>query len=230
MSVERIPPPGEAELQYLRRRGNRRVRKVRILRTVLRGWGSVLAHVLPAVLLVALAVQGIRHLGTSRLFALERVEVDGRPRHPEEIEGALAALLGHNLLALDLDEAAERVQALPRVRSASVKRVFPHALRVLVVERAPAARALIAGTVQVVDETGAALGPAGPELADDLPVLVGLEGLEPSRGSGPPPRAGSKRCPSSTSPGRTASGSSRRRRARPCCSTPTPSTATSRPT
>jgi cell division septal protein FtsQ len=56
--------------------------------------------------------------------------------------------------------------------------VFPHALRVAIVERTPAARALIDGTVQIVDETGAVLGPAGPDLADDLPVLVGLDRLE----------------------------------------------------
>jgi cell division protein FtsQ len=155
------------------------VRKVRMLRTLLRGWGNVLFHVLPAALLVALGLQGIRHLGTSRLFALEQVEVEGAARcAPEEIRAALGPLVGQNLFALGLDDAAERVAALPGVREAAVKRVFPHTLRVAIVERAPAARALLGGTVQIVDETGAVLGPAGPDLADDLPVLVGLDGLQ----------------------------------------------------
>lgn len=178
MSVERVKPPVAAELHYLRRRGNRRVRKVRLLRTMLRGWGTMLLHVFPALLLVALGVQGIRHLGTSRLFALEQLDVEGAARcAPEEIQAALAPLLGQNLLALGLDEAVERVQAIPRVREASVKRVFPHTLRVAIVERTPAARALIDGTLQMVDATGAILGPVSAQLADDLPVLVGLEGL-----------------------------------------------------
>ncbi len=178
MSDPRVKSPVEAELHYLRRRGNRRVRKVRLLRTMLRGWGSILFHVLPAVLLVALALKGIRHLGTSRLFALEQIEVDGASRcAPEEIRATLAPLSGQNLLAFSLEEAAERVRAIPRVREASIKRVFPHTLRVTIVERTPAARAVLDGTVQIVDDTGAVLGPVGPELADDLPVLVGLDGL-----------------------------------------------------
>ena len=179
MSLERSKAPDGSGLHYLRRRGNRRVRKVRFLRTMLRGWGSVLFHVLPAVLLVALGFQGVRHLGTSRLFALAQVEVDGASRcPPEEVRAAIAPLLGRNLLALDLDEAALRVCANPRVRQASLKRVFPHTLRVSIVERTPAARAVVDGTVLIVDETGTVVGPAGPELDDNLPVLVGLEGLQ----------------------------------------------------
>lgn len=170
-------PIGEPDLQYLRRRGNRRVRKVRLLRGLLRAWKPLLARVAPAALLVVLAIHGARQLGASRLFTLERIELDGTVRAaPDAVLAGIAPLVGRNLLQLDLDEAAARARENPWVRDAAVKRLLPHTLRVTVEERKPAARALVDASVLVVDETGAVLGPAGPGLPDDLPVLTGIEG------------------------------------------------------
>lgn len=172
------PPVTEPDLQYLRRRGNRRVRKVHLIRSILRSWRPILLQVLPSALLLFLAAQGIRHVGDSRLLALERIDVDGVARtSAAAVQAGIAPLIGRNLLDLDLDEIAARARENPWVREAEVKRVFPRTLRVTVAERVPAARALVDSVVVVVDDEGAVLGTAGPEAADDLPVLTGLDGL-----------------------------------------------------
>ena len=84
---------------------------------------------------------------------------------------------GRNLAGLDLDRVAADATRDPWVRNASVKRVLPDTLRVSVEERTPAALAVVNGLVHVVDGTGFVMGPAGPGLAFDLPVLTGFDGL-----------------------------------------------------
>jgi cell division septal protein FtsQ len=61
------------------------------------------------------------------------------------------------------------------VKEATVKRILPGTLRVTVTERTPGALALFGGCVYVVDDGGFVMGPAGPELPYDLPLLVGLD-------------------------------------------------------
>jgi len=164
-------------LRYLRGRGNRRVRKVRRLRGLLRVWKVLLWHLVPAALLVLGGIRGIRHLASSTSFALETVEVQGALRTtPTAIAARLQPFLGDNLPELDLEEVAARVAQDPWVLQASVKRVFPHTLRVIVTERTPAAWAVLDGLVQLVDETGVAIGPVGSD-AREFPVLTGLDAL-----------------------------------------------------
>ncbi len=165
-------------LRYLRGRGNRRVRKVNRLRGIARGWKVLLWNLVPAVLLVFGGIRGVRHLASSASFELETLDVQGTRRTtPSAVGSRLEPFVGENLPELDLDEVAARVALDPWVREVSVKRVFPHTLRVIVTERNPAAWAVVEGLVQVVDETGAAIGPVG-HLERDLPVLTGLGGLQ----------------------------------------------------
>ena len=65
----------------------------------------------------------------------------------------------------------------PWVRAASVKRVLPGTIRVRVIERRPAAVALIEGVAHLVDREGYVIGLTGTG-ADDLPVITGLRGLD----------------------------------------------------
>lgn len=169
----------EPELRYWRWRVNRHVRRRRRLRSALR-WGAAAAVNLGIAGVLALAAAGaVRHLLTSRALALQNVEVVGARRAPpEELRRTLEPLMGDNLLGLSLSGATRRIESHPWVLEAVVKRRLPGTLRVQVKERRPAALAVIGGLVQVVDEHGKVLGPFGPGLAPDLPVLTGLEGRE----------------------------------------------------
>ena len=98
------------------------------------------------------------------------------------MRAALKPFFGRNLLELSLSEVANTAQRDPWVKEASVKRILPGTLRVSVKERTPGALAVLHGLVFVVDDGGFVMGPAGPGLSFDLPLLTGLDAL---RGEGP---------------------------------------------
>jgi hypothetical protein len=178
MMLARVAIPQESTQRYWRRRANRRVRKARLTRSLVRLVG---AGLVPLTLVALLVVAGwrIAHgLTTTRALGLEWIEVEGTVRVPPAmLEAQLAPYLDRNLLGLDLAEVEQAAERHPWVRAASAKRILPHTLRLTVSERAPCAIAVIAGIAHVLDESGFVLGPSGPGFPDDLPVLVGLEGL-----------------------------------------------------
>lgn len=168
----------EPELHYLRRQGNLRVRKARWVRNLLRPWKVILFNLAAAALLIFGGIRAVTRVMSSDAFALTTIEVEGTRRTTAgSVEAVLHDFVGCSLLELDLGAVAARSQSDPWVRSASVKRIFPRALRVSVIERTPTALALLNGVVQVVDSTGTPMGPVGPEMEEDLPVLTGFERL-----------------------------------------------------
>ena len=179
MNVETQPAPVEAGQCYWRRRANRRVRKARFTRS-LRRWSVVALAV--AIVGAALfqagsyAVEAIKGGGG---FAVERIEIEGAERGGHEsIRARLAPFAGRNILDLDLDEVAGVAAGDPWVLSASVKRVLPGTLHVTVVERHPAALAILRGEPHVVDTTGTLVGRLEPGPLRHLPVLSGLDGYD----------------------------------------------------
>jgi len=68
---------GMTELRYLRRRANRRVRKVRLVRGVLRWAAFVAVQALLAALLVFAAGRALAGLERSPLLALRQIEIEG---------------------------------------------------------------------------------------------------------------------------------------------------------
>jgi cell division protein FtsQ len=169
----------EPDRHYFRRGLNRRVHKARRARTALRWAGIVLSNVVVAGGVLLVGARTLRVLVISEEFAVRTIHVEGTTKTtPEAVAAALRPMMGQSLVELDLAEAARLAGSDRWVRDASVKRVFPDTLRVKVRERRPAALAVVGGLVQVVDEDGVPMGPAGRGLAYDLPVLTGLERLE----------------------------------------------------
>ena len=77
--------------------------------------------------------------GTSA-FAVRTVVVEGaQPEVAADVRKALAPAVGENLLALDLDDLARRLERVPTVATASFDRSFPHTLRIAVVPEVPVA-------------------------------------------------------------------------------------------
>ena len=169
-----VPGP---DRRYWRRHVNRHVRKARRMRTLLRWTGIVAANVAIGAALVATGASVVNHLATSDELAVREIVVEGTAATtPEAVRAVLQPYFGRNLVELALDEVAAAATKAPWVKQASVKRILPGTLRVTVIERTPGALALLAGSVYVVDDGGVVMGPAGPELPYDLPLLVGLDG------------------------------------------------------
>jgi len=166
----------EPDRRYWRRRVNRHVHKARRARTLLRWTGIAAANAAIGAVLVLSGASVARHFETSDEIAVREIIVEGTASTtPEAVRAVLQSYLGRNLVELELDEVAAAAAREPWVRQAAVKRILPGTLRVVVTERTPGALALLGGSVYVVDDGGFVMGPAGPELPFDLPLLVGLD-------------------------------------------------------
>lgn len=173
------PIAAEPDQRYWRAKANRRVRKARFARQALRWGGILLLNATFAAALVFMGLRGLDRLKEGRLLALQHVELEGAQRaSAESILAALERLRGRCVLDLDLVEVERIARSDPWVGEASVQRVLPRTLRVRLVERRPAARALIGGRLHVVDGTGYVVGLAGEGAGAELPVITGLEELE----------------------------------------------------
>ncbi|NOZ33660.1 MAG: FtsQ-type POTRA domain-containing protein [Alphaproteobacteria bacterium] len=90
----------------------------------------------------------------------------------ETVFDALGIEAGVSMVAYDADEARARLEVLPAIKSASVTKVYPTGLNVMVTEREPVARWRIDGVTFLVDASGRQLVPiAGGD--EDLPLIVG---------------------------------------------------------
>lgn len=125
-------------------RSERRLRRIRWRR-------------LAAALLALAALGGLAALYLSPLLRVQQVQVVGTRRvDPQEVI-ALADLEGTTMLNPPLAEAAERIAALPLVKSAEAERVWPRTVRIRIVERAPWGVWLSGGRSYVIDSEGVVL-------------------------------------------------------------------------
>lgn len=172
-------PVLELDRHYLRRRDlNRHVRKTRRVRRLGRLALMLAVNAAVGAVLIAAGAGVVRHYASSPDLAVQRIVVEGTSATtPDSVERVLASWKGRNLAEISLDRVAADATRDPWVRHASVKRVLPDTLKVAVEERVPAALAVVRGLVHVVDSGGFVMGPAGPGLAFDLPILSGFDGL-----------------------------------------------------
>jgi cell division protein FtsQ len=151
-----------------RRADVRRERRLRRLRRTL------LVVVLLGVSLVAAIVE------RSSLVALAEVRVDGLERLGEaDVVDAAGLALGTSTLRLDLGGAAERVEELPLVDTATVRRLDPLTVLIEVVERGPSAVVSFGQRSVLVDPDGVVIA-TGSE--PGLPTILLQSGRLPAPG------------------------------------------------
>lgn len=107
-------------------------------------------------------------------LGIEGASVTGH-RHTADSDIYKALELDRNnlLFAFDAAAARKRIEALPWIDKATVTRVFPNSLKVVVSERQPYALWLNGGTSLLVDSGGRTLGSAGSDGHSELPVVAG---------------------------------------------------------
>lgn len=104
-----------------------------------------------------LAIRGNQRLSTGEVLAL----VDG--------------LRGQNILAIGINEWQQKLLASPWVESATIRRVLPSTLEIMVHERVPMGIGRIGTSLYLIDAKGVIVDEYGPAYADiDLPIIDGL--------------------------------------------------------
>lgn len=117
----------------------------------------------------------------SPLLAVRHVAVRGAGHTPVADILAAARLRGHPpLVDVDARRADAAIERLPWVARASVRRAWPDAVTVAVVERVPVALVGAPGSAELVDASGRVLGPAPAATA--LPAVS----VDPRPGAAPP--------------------------------------------
>jgi cell division protein FtsQ len=179
------PPPAELldlavepaveESPFLRPR-----RRARPRRRGLAG-RAVLALQVLAVALVGLvgAWTAWQKVFASDRLRVGRLEVRGSHFLSEgEVRELVGVAVGESILALDIEALKGRLRASPWVADATVSRALPDTIRVEIRERVPLALAEL-DRLYLMDEDGGLIDIYGPRTgAFDLPIVLGLGGVE----------------------------------------------------
>ena len=128
--------------------------------------------------LITLSVQmGLQWLKDPWRFPLEVVKIQGDFRYldRERLQARVEPHLGGGFFGVDVGRICEVIESMPWVASATVKRVWPDRLSVLVKEQGPVARW---GEDGYLNEQGESFVPEPTQVAGELPALAGPDGHE----------------------------------------------------
>lgn len=107
-------------------------------------------------------------------FGLRYVTLSGQSETSDSaIVATMGVAPGASLLGIDVDAARERLEALPWITEATVRKVLPGALDVSVTEAAAYARWNRDGSEVVIAEDGTVLADEVPPRYRDLPLVAG---------------------------------------------------------
>lgn len=127
---------------------------------------------------VSAALAGAKNAAESAMagagLTVQAVTLEGRNETAQrEIAQMLGIKRGDLMLYVDVDEARARIEALPWVKSAEVRRVWPDRILVRIVERSPVAIWQKDGATVVIDIEGKPIAGEDPSRFASLPLVVG---------------------------------------------------------
>jgi cell division protein FtsQ len=138
---------------------------------------STMARLLAVGIVVAIAAyQTIGFVLASDALTVTRITVQGNQRMSRgEVLGLLDGLAGSSMVTTGLEVWRQKLLTSPWVADASIRRMFPGTLIVVIEERQPVGVGRIKGALYLIDRTGTVVDEFGPNYADlDLPVIDGL--------------------------------------------------------
>ncbi len=108
---------------------------------------------------------------------IEKVHIEGVLTFvtEEQIKNAIGAEVSANLVSVNLDRIKEKLEALPWIRAAEIRRQWPDALSITVEEEIAIARW---GNKQLLNQQGQVFQPDNIEELQQLPLLVGPDHSE----------------------------------------------------
>ena len=120
------------------------------------------------------AAQALADVAANAGFGVSAITIEGlRDTREGDVLDYLAVTPTTSLVGFDIDAARERVLALPWVKEASVRRVYPDTLFVEIEEHAPFARMLQRGRIHLVTVEGEEITDEITDVHAGLPLVVG---------------------------------------------------------
>jgi cell division protein FtsQ len=139
-------------------------------------WGTVARVGAAFTVLAFVLYHTIGFVLASDALTVTRITVQGNERMSRgEVLGLLDGLSGASIVLTDLESWRQRLLTSPWVADASIRRMFPGTLAVVIEERQPIGIGRIKGALYLIDKTGTVIDEFGPNYADfDLPIIDGL--------------------------------------------------------
>jgi cell division protein FtsQ len=174
----------EAESPFLRGQKRVPVRRGTLPRKALDRVKSILLLLLLVGIAGLIAVTVYRYITQSWRFQLEssdNIAIDGtRNISRTQVLDIFGSDIDRNVFFVPLSERKKQLEEIPWVESASVMRLFPNRLRVMVTERTPMAFVEINSHIALIDPKGVIMDlPAGQQSSYSFPVIVGMSDNEP---------------------------------------------------
>lgn len=129
---------------------------------------------IPAALVAAGLIALLALLFVDDRFYVHAAEVNGEHYTDSGEVYRLAGVEGYSVFWINPQKSARQIEALPFVRSASVRPILPDKVRIDLTEREPVAVVRFADRVYWADEEGVLLPPVGQ--LEHVPILEDLEG------------------------------------------------------
>ena len=148
--------PSKRHVVAARRRVVRGLGAVAVL-SLMAYWTPDLLSRFPFLQIETIVVQGNRHLSNGEVLAL------------------VGQLRGENILQADLEANHTRLLTSGWVKDATLRRLLPSTIEVMVEERTPVGLGRFAGRLYLIDEVGTVIDEHGPAFSEfDLPIIDGL--------------------------------------------------------
>lgn len=134
-------------------------------------------RVLAALLVVGYGgYRGVTSLVAAQALQVGHLTVRGHQRlSTGEVLALVDGLRGQNILTIRIGEWQQKLLASPWVERATIRRVLPATLEIMIHERVPMGIGRIGTSLYLIDAAGVIVDEYGPAYADiDLPIIDGL--------------------------------------------------------
>jgi cell division protein FtsQ len=119
--------------------------------------------------------------GRFRVRSEKDIELAGEaPNSRAQAMEKMREVVGRNIFQISLAERKQELEKIPWVESATVVRLWPNHLRVMVKERTPVAFIALGGRIELIDAQGVVMEmPPGVPSNYSFPVILGMSESEP---------------------------------------------------
>jgi len=138
--------------------------------------GTLIRVAVAVVVAVFSVYESVAFVFTTGALKVTRISVDGNQRMSRgEVLSRLEGLEGAHMLTVDLEAWRDKLRGAPWVADATLRRVFPRTIMVVIAEREPMGIGRLNDRLMLVDPEGTIIDEFGPNYATlDLPIIDGL--------------------------------------------------------